>query len=186
MFFGSGVKHAIKEAAVWIFFLSAFSFSVAFHNDLVGMMSHLLQVAEDQYKQTFPEKVVADNGFEQRITIDSNRHGHYEIDAMINGTPARLLADTGATVVALTYETAKDLGISPKTLSFNRRTKTANGIAHVAPVTLNNISVGGITVDNVKAVVAKPGSLSVNLLGMSFIGQLSQVEMRHGKLILTQ
>ncbi|MEM7620332.1 MAG: TIGR02281 family clan AA aspartic protease, partial [Pseudomonadota bacterium] len=74
----------------------------------------------------------------------------------------------------------------PHTLNFSGRSKTANGIARVAPVVLDRLSVGDITVKNVQALVSEPGKLSINLLGMSFMKRLNRVQMEDGKLLLVQ
>ena len=39
---------------------------------------------------------------------------------------------------------------------------------------------------NVQAVVMPPGALSINLLGMSFLGKLSRFEAGGGQLVLIQ
>ncbi len=61
------------------------------------------------------------------------------------------MVDTGASLVALTYEDADRLGIYRQSLDFTYTAKTANGIARVAPVTISRISIGDITVRNVPA-----------------------------------
>ncbi len=186
MAFGSGVNQAIKEVATWGVAICICSAGVAYHRDLTRGLSSVVQYAEDQYKGNFAATPEKEAGFDRKIVIPSNKYGHYHIRARINGHDASLLADTGATLVALTHETAEQLGINPHSLRFNGRTRTANGIARVAHVTLGRIEIGDISVKNVQAFVAEPGKLSVNLLGMSFIGKLQHVEMKDGNLILTQ
>jgi aspartyl protease family protein len=56
----------------------------------------------------------------------------------------------------------------------------------VAPVTISRISIGDITVRNVAAVVSERGKSERSLLGMSFLGRLSRVEMRGGTLVLQE
>ncbi len=96
------------------------------------------------------------------------------------------MADTGATYVALSYESAKSLGLLQAGVIFSGRSATANGVAKVALVTIDAIRIGDITVRNVQAVVAEPGRMTQNLLGMSFIKQLSNFEMKGAKLVLRQ
>ena len=95
-------------------------------------------------------------------------------------------ADTGATMMALTYEDAKKVGLTPHSLDFSARVDTANGIARVAPVTLARVRVGDITIRNVRAAVAERGALTTNLLGMSFLGRLRSFQIQDGELILIQ
>ena len=49
---------------------------------------------------------------------------------------------------------------------------------------LDRISIGEITVRNVKGAVVEQGRLAKTLLGMSFLGRLSRTEMRSGVLLL--
>jgi aspartyl protease family protein len=97
-----------------------------------------------------------------------------------------VVADTGATLVVLTYEDAKQIGLSPFSLDFSARVQTANGVAHVAPVTLDRVRVKHITLRDVPAVVAEKGALSTNLLGMSFLGRLESFQVQNGELVLVQ
>jgi aspartyl protease family protein len=104
--------------------------------------------------------------------------------AEINGRSIDVMVDTGATLVALTYEDAERAGIYTKSSDFTHRVSTANGSARVAPVSLERISIGDITVRNVQGVVSERGKLKVTLLGMSFLGRLDRVDMRSGVLVL--
>jgi aspartyl protease family protein len=51
-------------------------------------------------------------------------------------------------------------------------------------VTLDRIAVGSIREQRVRALVAKPGVLHENLLGMSFLDRLASYEVRQNRLIL--
>jgi aspartyl protease family protein len=120
---------------------------------------------------------------EQRIPVASD--GHYYVDAAINGWPVQhMLIDTGATYLALSYEDAASLGIYPGPAEYKYETRTANGTAHVAAVTLREVRLGSLVVENVQAVIGERGMLDVSLLGMSFLSHLSRVETADGALIL--
>ena len=122
----------------------------------------------------------------RKVTLASNAYGHYIVQAEINRAKVELLTDTGATYVALNYETALQLGLSESALRFTSRSSTANGIARVAPVTLNYIRIGSIVLHDVKAVIAEPGKMTQNLLGMSFISRLAGFELSRGRLSMEQ
>ncbi len=188
MAFGSGVNQALREAVTWGTVICICSAGFAYQNEISAGISQVLQVAEDQYKQNFETAAATDNtpGFERRFEIRSNHLGHFEVQAQINGHTTTFLADTGATLIALTHETAEDLGLNPASLNFNARTKTANGVGRAAYITLDRVEIGNISIKNVKAAVLEPEKLHVNLLGMSFINKLNRVEMKDGKLIFVQ
>lgn len=118
------------------------------------------------------------------LQIDANDAGHFETEAEVNGSRIDVMVDTGATLVALSYEDAERAGIFLKPQDFSHVVSTANGRAKVAPVTLSRVSIGDITVRDVRAVVSEPGRLNTSLLGMSFLGRLSRLEMRSGTLYL--
>lgn len=112
--------------------------------------------------------------------------GHYHAEAEINGRRVNVLVDTGATMVALTYEDAGTLGLPVRDSDFTHRVSTANGFGRIAPVMIDRISIGDITVRNVRGAVMEPGKLGTTLLGMSFLGRLQRVDMRAGTLVLQE
>ena len=54
--------------------------------------------------------------------------------------------------------------------------QTANGTTYAAAVRLRQLVVGPIQVENVDALVAKPGTLKDSLLGMTFLNRLRSYE----------
>jgi aspartyl protease family protein len=99
--------------------------------------------------------------------------GGFAFDAIVNGAHMRMLFDTGATVVALRAEDAIRLGIPVNKLNYSAKVKTANGVAEVAPVMIDSITIGNITQRAVQGFVAKQGMLQTNLLGQSFMTRLA-------------
>ena len=91
------------------------------------------------------------------VEIRAGAHGHYHASAEINGRPVDVMVDTGASIVALTYEDAQRAGVYVRDSDYTQRVSTANGLARVAPVMLDRVSIGDITVRNVPAAVTEPG-----------------------------
>jgi aspartyl protease family protein len=120
------------------------------------------------------------------MELKAGRNGHFNTEAEVNGRPIEVMVDTGATLVALSYEDAERAGIYLNNSDFNRSVSTANGVARIAPVTLDRVSIGDITVRNVPAAVAEPGRLKTSLLGMTFLSRLSRFDMRSGVLVLQE
>ena len=120
------------------------------------------------------------------VEIPSSINGHFLAQAHINGNAIDVLVDTGATFVALSYEDAERAGIYVGPEDFTGQTQTANGIARFAPVIIDEISIDGVFVHNVRGSVAEPGRLYKTLLGMSFLGKLSRFEVRSGTLVMEQ
>ena len=122
----------------------------------------------------------------RKVVLSANDYGHFHAVAEIKGQQVEFMTDTGATYVALSYETAQKLGLAPQSLRFNGRSTTANGVARVASIVLDVVRIGDISVKNVQAVVAEPGRMTQNLLGMSFIRQLSGFELNGAKLTMIE
>ena len=107
--------------------------------------------------------------------------GHYYPRVTINGTPVRLMADTGATVVALSAEDARKVGIDPQSLQFTHETHTANGSVRSARITLSEITIEGTVLRNVPASCCVTG---IGLLGMSALERFS-FTMNNGLMVLS-
>lgn len=118
------------------------------------------------------------------VELRAGHNGHFETEAEINGRAVQVMVDTGATGVALSYEDAETAGIYVKDSDFTHQSSTANGIAQIALVNIDRISIGDITVRNVQGMVLDRGKLKGTLLGMSFLSRLSRVDMRQGTLVL--
>jgi clan AA aspartic protease (TIGR02281 family) len=109
--------------------------------------------------------------FPQQTPIPINTDGHFHPVVRINGGQLTMLADTGASFVALTANDAQKIGINLQTLQFTGKLFTANGTMPLAPLLLQEVNIGGIILRNVRASCCVSGSES--LLGMSVLGQLN-------------
>jgi aspartyl protease family protein len=87
-----------------------------------------------------------------------------------------LLVDTGASTVVLREADAMRLGVDTRRLNYSVPVQTANGVTYAAHVRLTSIAVGSIQIQGVDALVAKPGALRENLLGMTFLSRLRSYE----------
>jgi aspartyl protease family protein len=116
--------------------------------------------------------------------LKAGPQGHYIVSASINSTNIDVMVDTGATVVALSYEDAQKAGLRPNTLEFKFPVSTANGAVNAARVKLNRIEIDTVRVDNVDALVLPQGALNGTLLGMSFLSKLNSFKSEGGVLTL--
>ena len=147
-------------------------------------MSAVITAAEK--KRATPTDTDVNRSDGRSVELSARRGGHFFVEAEINGRPVGVMVDTGATMVALTYEDARRAGLSPRDSDFTQRVSTANGIAKIAPVRLERVQIGNILVRDVEAAVLEEGKLGTTLLGMSFLGKLSSFSMKSGKLILEE
>jgi aspartyl protease family protein len=191
-------QETLKVAGSWLVFALCAVISVVFYDDLKGGVAYALGLeiptAEQQAtalsdaKRRLANSIAASDKTEKSssggVELRAGRHGHFETRAEINGRSVEVMVDTGASLIALTFEDAERAGIYVKDSDFTQRSQTANGVARAAPVMLDRVSIGDITVRNVRASVAERGRLHVTLLGMTFLSRLSRTEMRGGTLVL--
>ena len=112
------------------------------------------------------------------------RTGEFQVATLINGARSNMVLDTGASAVVLTQEAAKAAGLPLEVLAYTVNVDTANGRTRAAAVTLDRLAVGNIVERSVPALIAQPGQLKTNLLGMSFLNRLESWEVRGDKLIM--
>jgi aspartyl protease family protein len=117
--------------------------------------------------------------------LEADQHGQYAAEVAINGVPVRMLVDTGATQVCIAASTARRLGLGP---SGGRGVviQTANGQSTASPTMLRSLSLDGLYMNEVEALILAPEAGEVNLLGESFLKRLVSVEQGNGRLVLRQ
>jgi aspartyl protease family protein len=120
------------------------------------------------------------------LTLESGQDGHYPAEARIEGRRIDFIVDTGASLVILRESDAARLGIRPMRSDYTATVSTANGQIKAARASLDRVELGGITVENVQALVLPDEALWKNLLGMSFLSRLKRYEVANGRMILEQ
>jgi len=108
-------------------------------------------------------------GKETRIPMAID--GHFWVDAKLNGRDVKFLVDSGATTTTVDRETAKAAGVQ---ISSRRDlyVRTGNGVIRVASGRADELTVGGITRNDVALEIADNDDL--NVLGMNFLSSLSR------------
>ena len=187
------VSIALRQTVAWFAVLLAgaviFAYRAEFYDVGGPMLAKALQirvVADGPYENGSANASEGGWAAGDRAVISAGRGGQFFVEAMIDGSHVQLVADTGATLVALTAEDAQRVGINFNELDFRHRHRTANGVARAAHVILDEIAIGPVTVNNVRASVSEPGLLHVSLLGMSYLSQLTSFQVRGDQLVLQQ
>jgi aspartyl protease family protein len=192
MYVTTGVRHSLGVAATWLIVAASAVGSVVWYQELKGVAAAVLGVPELQEQTENLKRMIAASdpasvsGAGNLVELKAGENGHFHTEAGINGRTVEVLVDTGASMVALTWEDAQTAGINVRATDFTGTTMTANGKGKFAPVTIERVSIGEITVHNVRGAVMERGKLSTTLLGMSFLGKLSRAEMRRDTLVLEQ
>ena len=166
--------HALESVLIWvaIALLLAIGYTYRFE---------LREVADRVLAELIPGRV-ATRGHTVEVARSSG--GNFSVATHINGARISMVLDTGASAVVLTHEAARAAGLPLEVLNYSVNVETANGRARAAPVTLDRIAVGGITERSVPALIAQPGQLRTNLLGMTFLNRLESWEVRGDRLLL--
>ncbi|WP_126171913.1 retropepsin-like aspartic protease family protein [Altericroceibacterium xinjiangense] len=126
-----------------------------------------------------PEQVV--EGDETRVPLA--RDGHFWLQAEVNGHPANFLVDTGATLTAISNETAFQAGVEPRRAGLPIRMQTANGPVSAELATIDDLRFGNVTAHGLDAIIA-PGLGPTNVLGMNLLSRLASWRVENNVLIL--
>ncbi len=124
------------------------------------------------------------------VKIDTSS-GHVTVDAILNGkVTAKLLLDTGATLIVLSNNVAESLKIDTKKLTKIVELELADGRKiNTKFTTLDSVSVQGVIAKDIDAAILPVGAEKLNVkdgvLGMSFLKRFSfKVDYKNNKLIL--
>ena len=109
--------------------------------------------------------------------------GHFWVRARINGVERRMLIDSGATVTALSEETARAADVESGTGLARVVLRTANGTAPARTGKIDELRVGNIVARNLRIVTA-PGLGTLDVLGMNFLSKLDSWRVEGRTLIL--
>jgi aspartyl protease family protein len=172
--FRQRLTHALESALIWIAIALLLAVGYTYRYEL-------REVADRVLAELIPGRAVTRG---HTVEIARSSGGNFAVSTQINGARVSMVLDTGATAVVLTQEAAKAAGLPVEMLNYSVNVDTANGRARAAPVTLDRIAVGGITERSVPALIAQPGQLRTNLLGMTFLNRLESWEVRGDRLLL--
>lgn len=117
------------------------------------------------------------------LRIGMAADGHYWVEGTINGTEARFLIDSGATVTALSSETARAAGIEPDRQRMPVIMQTANGPIEAQRAIVTELVVGSIRMRDVPVVIA-PQFGKINVIGMNMLSRLKSWQVRDGEMLL--
>lgn len=126
-----------------------------------------------------PEQVV--EGRETRVPLAPD--GHYWLRATVNGAPVNFLVDTGATLTAVSGETATRVGLAPRKAGIPIRMQTANGAVAAQLTTIDDLRFGNVAAHGIDAIIA-PGLGPTNVIGMNLLSRLASWRVEGSTMIL--
>ena len=128
----------------------------------------------------YPEQTVV--GAETRVPMA--RDGHFWIEAEVNGHSAAFMVDTGATLTAVSQDTARAAGLSAREGGIPVMLRTANGTVTAQSASIDELRFGNVAARGLDAVIA-PGLGDTNVIGMNLLSRLASVRIENRELILT-
>jgi aspartyl protease family protein len=127
----------------------------------------------------YPEQVV--EGGETRVELA--RDGHFWLRGELNGHPASFLVDTGATLTAISAETAAAAGLEERSGGLPVRMQTANGPVAAQLTSIEELRFGNVTARGLDAIIA-PGLGPTNVIGMNLLSRLASWRVEGDTMIL--
>jgi aspartyl protease family protein len=159
----------LRHGAIWVLIFVGAIAAVGLWEDIRATVRPMQSVLEDG----------------SSIEIPRSQDGHYYATLSLNGTDINFVVDTGASEIVLTKADARRAGLDPDALAYWGRAMTANGEVRIAPVWIENITLGAFTDRDVRATVNE-GEMLQSLLGMSYLQRYSQITIAGNRLIITR
>lgn len=120
----------------------------------------------------------------EELRISMSPDGHFWVRASINGMETRMLVDSGATVTALSTQTAAAGRVEPDTGPAPMLARTAAGVVRAQAASVDQFSVGAIKAPGLKVAIS-PALNGVDVLGMNFLSGLKGWRVEGRTMILT-
>lgn len=117
------------------------------------------------------------------VRIRMARDGHFWAKVTVNGVERRMLVDSGATVTAISAQTADAAGVERSVGGVPVLVRTANGTVPAETGRIERLNISGIEARNLSVVIS-PALGNVDVLGMNFLSRLASWRVEGRTLIL--
>ena len=165
----------LAALAVWGLSLFAILAGYAYRTELATVADRVMGVL-------IPGTVVATGP--HQVTVFRRPDGQFVLDVGVGASRLAFVLDTGASSVVLRAEDAAKLRSPLRRRVYDGEVSTANGHTLAAETTLPAMAIGPIMEAGVPALVARPGALHENLLGMSFLNRLESFTVTRDRLVM--
>lgn len=145
-----------------------------------AVASNSVQV--DQRAERTVERAAQFSSDDGSIALDRAADGHFYADVRINGNPAHMLIDTGASGIALSRDDARAAGVATSIGMNDVVGEGADGVVRGEYVKLDRVELGPLSASGLDAVVLNSGQQS--LLGQSFLSKFASVQIEGDRMVL--
>lgn len=167
------LSSVLRSVLAWVV-IGIFAFVAVSHRYEIGAMFARVSAALGIDDQQVQGKTV-------RIRMAPD--GHFWARVMLNGVERRMLIDSGATITAISEDTARAAGIRAENGGFPVLIETANGTVPAKRGTIGDLAVGPLATKDLGVVIsARFGDLDV--LGMNFLSRLKSWHVEANTLVL--
>jgi aspartyl protease family protein len=168
------MKETVRNILIWVAIAAALLVAVSFRDEIESVAMRVRSELVPGY---------ALEAGEHEMVLTESDGGSFYIFGEANGVRIRFLIDTGASDTVLSPSDAMALGIDVRALDFSKVYSTANGMGRGAPYTLDELSVGPISVSPMPVSI-NGAEMRSSLLGMTFLRRLRSFEIQGRRLIL--
>jgi aspartyl protease family protein len=168
------LRSAIGMVLAWIAIFAVVLVIVSYRREVSG-------VAGRVQSEVLGKPVQRAEG--QALHVAPGPDGHYWVDGTINGTPARFLIDSGATITALSEQTARAAGLNIDPGGMPVVMQTANGAVDARRSSIGTLAVGPVRVSDLPVVVS-PAFGEINVIGMNMLSRLRRWGVENGEMVL--
>lgn len=120
----------------------------------------------------------------QALRIPVAPDGHYWVEGTINGSATRFLIDSGATITALSEQSARAAGLNFELQGPGVIMTTANGKIAAKRARVATLAIGPVRASDIDVVVS-PAFGEVNVIGMNLLSKLKSWGVQNGEMVLT-
>ena len=169
-----GFKKIARYSSVWLLIFLVTIIGFSYQTEISSVWDRVSSELTGKSQQ----QVVGND-----LIIRQSTDGHFWIDSNVNGKPVRFLIDSGATITAMSANTASQADIEINSVSFPVSLTTANGLVEADRGEIGTLNIGPLVMYQLPVVVSEAFG-ETNVLGMNFLNRMESWSVEGGNMVL--